>query len=124
VMRMWMVPPSHMCSQHLLGEHSECHGIVGALNLGMWNYQGVWTAQFDDKIDPTLVHARHDALVEEMLLRGMKHQSPLKPYAEGVGVPQGHIDFTASYRLLMTRCAYCAQRAMKEMGVDGPTEEA
>jgi Pyrimidine dimer DNA glycosylase len=31
-MRMWLVDPRLMCSQHLLGEHVELHMLVGSLN--------------------------------------------------------------------------------------------
>ncbi|MHC4725460.1 MAG: pyrimidine dimer DNA glycosylase/endonuclease V [Planctomycetota bacterium] len=30
-MRMWMVNPAVMCKKHLLGEHVECHMLVGHL---------------------------------------------------------------------------------------------
>ena len=33
-MRMWMVPPSKMCRQHLLGEHVEIHMLVGTMRKG------------------------------------------------------------------------------------------
>ena len=33
-MRMWLVPPSHMCRKHLLGEHVELHMLLGTLKKG------------------------------------------------------------------------------------------
>ena len=32
-MRMWMVNPGFMCNKHLLGEHVECHMLVGHLHV-------------------------------------------------------------------------------------------
>lgn len=34
-MRMWMVPPRHMCRKHLLGEHVELHMFVGSIKNGV-----------------------------------------------------------------------------------------
>lgn len=73
-MRMWNVPASMMCDQHLLGEHVELHMVEGSIlrnrslrgfiDRGLIQLPGVW--------------ARHWELVAEMRARGMQHSSPLR----------------------------------------------
>ena len=75
-MRMWMIEPSLLCRQHLLGEHREIHTLAGTLRAGK---------SVDGYIQRGLVeihsmYARHEALVEEMIRRGYNHATPLRSF--------------------------------------------
>ena len=107
-MRMWMVDPSAMCRQHLLGEHVEIHMIVGHLRM----QRSIKGFIKNNCIEPSSLIARHDQLVEEMTRRGYKHKSELI-------VPEGLLDYlTEGERVvkvdsegslddLMGRCVNC-----------------
>lgn len=86
-MRIWdRIPPECLCRQHLFGEHRELHGL--------WNIlvrvevegilpEAVGYARHPETLRwlghrPAL-YRRHGELVREMLKRGYRHQSPLKP---------------------------------------------
>lgn len=100
-MRMWMVPPSYLCRQHLMGEHVELHMLVGCINKGR-SIQG-----YIDKglCEPHNIVMRHEQLVEEMLLRGYNHKSPLD--FEWLHDPIGCIDTDISCYDLARRCSAC-----------------
>ena len=72
-MRMWMVDPTLMCDQHLLGEHVELHMLAGTLarrrSIDGFIAKGL--------LEPGAMHERHEALVAEMAARGFMHRSPL-----------------------------------------------
>jgi len=103
-MRMWLIDPELMCRNHLLGEHLECHMLVGCIlrekTLGRFLTDGL--------VDPEQVQGRHDALVEEMLRRGYNHKSPL-PKHRYDGLP-GCVDPQKNLVDLADRCPSCKQR--------------
>jgi hypothetical protein len=70
---MWMVNPALMCNKHLLGEHVECHMLVGHLKRKrpITNYIRL------NLLEPTNLRERHDKLALEMKNRGFMHKSPL-----------------------------------------------
>lgn len=72
-MRMWMLNPERMCRKHLLGEHVECHMILGSMKKG-YSLDG-----FAKKncLELAALIGRHDTLSEEMRRRGYKHKSPI-----------------------------------------------
>ena len=104
-MRMWNVNPKFLCNQHLLGEHFEMHMFVGAINKG---------ASMNEYINKGLVNImdipkRHEQLSEELISRGMNHNSPLptlypskyeRIFARGVNVTQ-------NIKELQKRCSKC-----------------
>lgn len=100
-MRMWLVDPSILCRQHLLGDHRECHTMLGVLRRGI---------SIDGYIDgglyePARIADWHEALVQEMAKRGYNHKSPLV-----VDIPlpvRGHIDIKGNYEELKRRCPRC-----------------
>jgi len=111
-MRQWNVDPRVLCTQHLLGEHYECHMFVGAINRGT-SMRG-----FIDNgmLEPATLHLRHDQLVAEMRHRGMKHKTPLKAMTcEWVG---GNIDVEQNLRVLAERCPVC--RTLQELSRRAP----
>ena len=98
--RMWMVNPKIMCSQHLLGEHVELHMFVGHIKLkrGMEGFVG------NGLVETSNIIKRHDVLVKEMLRRGYKHKSPIS-YKDKLDV--GKVDKENSKNELYKRCLGC-----------------
>jgi hypothetical protein len=70
---MWNINPKVLCSQHLRGEHSECHMFVGVLKRGN-KIDGYIKNQL---LQPRLLFKRHDDLAKEMVFRKMSHKSPI-----------------------------------------------
>jgi hypothetical protein len=112
-MRMWMIDPKTLCRNHLLGEHRECHTLVGCLNHQK-SIKGYLDKGF---VDPRYVHMRHEILVQEMLRRGMCHKSPLDAFET---IPlilfDTHpiIDVEFNLKDLHQRCAKCKALYYKE----------
>jgi hypothetical protein len=106
-MRMWMIDPRLLCDQHLLGEHGEIHkhkhnfvkrhNVVGRI---------VPVVQ----IEPAKMQERHDELAEEMLRRGMNHQSPYEqPDVSYLPewIQEAKVDTSISKSDLVSRCTIC-----------------
>ncbi len=102
--RMWMLDPSKMCKQHLVGEHSELHMLVGTINKGRFKVVAGHARKL--QIDTTKIISRHDELVHEMKTRGMNHHSPL-PYFDPLDI--GDVDTEANLIDLCSRCPECAK---------------
>lgn len=110
-MRMWMVDPKLMCRHHLIAEHNECfHMGIGILKRKL-KIDGFTR---NNCIEILSMRTRHDALVQEMLARGYRHNSP------SFDIPEDILEFYAEYlhvkvnvreseRLLRTRCSKCAK---------------
>lgn len=100
-MRIWDLPPSCLCRQHLLGEHRELHGLWNILVLGKAGYSRHpetlrWVGR------QAALFERHEALVREMTARGYAHQSPLDPaFATGSRVQDHLLDPVARQRRLL-----------------------
>jgi hypothetical protein len=74
--RIWDVPPTILCRQHLLGEHRELHALWSILTQGRTGYANhPETKRWRGK--QAALYRRHEALVAEMLRRGYTHASPL-----------------------------------------------
>jgi hypothetical protein len=98
--RMWMVDPKVMCTQHLLGEHVECHMFVGTILKGTQ-----LTGYLDNRLLETHnLRARHDELADEMTRRGMNHKSPLLDFEIE---PKGLVCRDKSLKDLLSRCERC-----------------
>ena len=108
-MRMWMVNPAVMCDKHLLGEHVECHMLVGHLQRKrrITNYIRL------NLLQPKSLQERHDQLASEMKDRGMLHKSPL-PEFDLAYLPEEHRIYTVnideSLAELTRRCPKCKER--------------
>lgn len=77
-MRIWDVSPQRLCRNHLLGEHSELHGIWSILTQdkrGFAHHPEVirWRGKLK------ALYRKHQEIVEEMRRRGYQHNSPLDP---------------------------------------------
>jgi hypothetical protein len=103
-MRLWMVVPTMMCRQHLLGEHLECHMFAGSIRRGI-DLSGYYEHGLFE------IHSlkkRHDALVVEMCRRGYTHKTPLDFETQEV---RGHIDRLNATAELVTRCTRCRENS-------------
>lgn len=94
-MRIWdRVPPDRLCRQHLLGEHRELHGlwnILVRIEIDGDSPEAVGYARHPETLRwlghrPAL-YKRHEELVREMIGRGFRHKSPLRPDEPGAGSP-------------------------------------
>ena len=75
-MRIWDISPKKLCRNHLLGEHRELHAIWSVLVNGKKGYaHHPETLRWRGKLKA--LFGRHDALVQEMVVRGYQHRSPL-----------------------------------------------
>jgi len=112
-MRMWMINPEILCNKHLLGEHGEIHK-----HRHNFVKQHSITKRITPvvQIEPNSMEVRHDILAEEMLRRGMNHQSSFEqpdisylPTAERYAI----VDVQNSLNDLTNRCSECAERITK-----------
>lgn len=101
-MRMWLVDPRLMCSQHLLGEHVELHMLVGSLNRGK-NIAGFLEHGL---VELRSIRRRHAELVAEMTRRGYVHKSPLPEFGRRRA---GNVDPAANLKELARRCSDCRE---------------
>jgi hypothetical protein len=75
-MRIWDVEPKLLCDKHLLGEHRELHAIWVILTENKRGYRShPEVKRWEGKL--RALYRRHSVLVEEMKIRGFRHQSPL-----------------------------------------------
>lgn len=109
-MRMWMVDPARMCDKHLLGEHVELHMFIGAMKRGT----GMRGFLENNLLEPLAMLGRHDAIVDEMEKRCMRHKSPMTSYEVVHALSmltdderRVKIDREAAHTELMNRCAKC-----------------
>lgn len=91
-MRIWDVPPSILCRQHLLGEHRELHALWTILTEDRQGYaRHPETMRWRGKL--AALYGRHEQLVVEMQRRGYRHGSPLDPrWASGIAVQRDYVD--------------------------------
>ena len=102
-MRLWMVPPSKMCRKHLLGEHVECHMLVGCIlkKKSLTGYLAGGLVEIHN------IERRHDLLAREMVRRGYRHNTPLKGFRVW---KEGRINRKEARAALSSRCAECRRR--------------
>jgi hypothetical protein len=104
-----MVDPAVMCDKHLLGEHVECHMLVGHLQRKrrITNYINF------NLLEPSSLRKRHDILAAEMLKRQMNHKSPLPEYDLSY-LPENQKNYIVnadeSLSDLLKRCDMCRAR--------------
>jgi len=105
---MWLVRPRLLCREHLLGEHSELHLLVGTVDNHPHGRAIVESYIDDGLVALDLVEHRHEALAREMQSRDYDHDSPLSfdnPYDLC-----GTVDRAKSTRELRRRCDKCDER--------------
>jgi hypothetical protein len=101
---MWMVDPTQMCRQHLLGEHVECHMFRGSLLKGK-SLGGFLEAGL---LDSRQLSQRHDGLAAEMERRGYRHASPLLSDFDADGAA-GDVNAATAMHELASRCESCRE---------------
>jgi len=107
---MWMVDPTIMCRQHLLGEHRELHTILGSAKKGI-SLRGYVES---NTLELHQLQARHDALAVEMARRGYNHKTPLDadlsyladhyPYEW-----KSYVERASALTELLRRCPHCRE---------------
>lgn len=106
---MWKVNPKIMCNRHLLGEHVEMHMFVGTINKRI-SIEGYLKKNL---LETSHIEKRHEELANEMISRGMKHNSPL-PICDRNGLKDWHIhyklDEKAALEALLSRCELCKRK--------------
>jgi hypothetical protein len=82
-MRIWDIPPSKLCTKHLLGEHRELHAIWNILTQNKSGYsKHPETLRWRGKL--AALYLRHEELAKEMLRRKYNHKTELdRKYATG-----------------------------------------
>jgi hypothetical protein len=105
-MRIWDLPPDVLCRSHLLGEHRELHAIWTVLTQGKTGYaHHPETLRWTGKLQA--LHARHEALVQEMEGRGYQHHSPLTPSDPQDQATQDHFVDSVERQLELLRAKGC-----------------
>lgn len=91
-MRIWDIDPSHLCRNHLLGEHRELHAIWNILTQDRRGYRShPETRRWEGRL--AALFRRHELLVAEMRRRGFEHRSELDPaLATGLATQEELID--------------------------------
>jgi uncharacterized protein (TIGR02328 family) len=75
-MRIWDIPPSLLCRQHLLGEHRELHAVWSVITKKKKGYsKHPETIRWKGKLKA--LYIRHNMLIKEMKKRGYEHKSNL-----------------------------------------------
>lgn len=75
-MRIWDIPPSKLCRNHLLGEHRELHAMWVVITEKKKGYSlHPETTRWKGKLKA--MYLRHEELVQEMRYRGYNHKSSL-----------------------------------------------
>jgi hypothetical protein len=103
-MRMWMVNPRKMCSQHLLGEHVEIRMLVGTLV----RKKSIAGFVENKLVEVHSIRQRHTELVREMVRRGMNHQSPLPTFRSRT---LGKVNRRINLAELARRCERCRKKS-------------
>lgn len=110
-MRMWKIPAKYLCRKHLLGEHVEHHMFVGSF-LKRINLKG-----FIDNgmLDSSCLATRHAELVDEMLIRGYNHKTPIdenvcSEIAAHYRLHKTTLNIENNIRELIRRCPECTTR--------------
>jgi hypothetical protein len=108
-MRIWDLPPSRLCRQHLLGEHRELHAVWTVITEGKAGYaRHPETLRWRGKL--RALYARHGRLAAEMSRRGYAHASPLnRSLASGRGVQDAFVD-PPRRQMRLLRAKGCACR--------------
>lgn len=101
---MWMIPPTLMCKQHLLGEHNEIHK-----HRPSFEKRHKIDGRFENvvTIEPSAMKQRHDCLA-----RYMNHKSEFtQPDISHLPLTQQHakVDTILSLLELSRRCPKCRQ---------------
>lgn len=97
-----MVDPRIMCRNHLLGEHSKLHMVVGTIcrkhSVRGYLEQG--------PLEIHNLYNRHEKLVKEMKRRNYKHNSRIDPVWKSAKT-ESYIDKVMNLKKLLSRNSKC-----------------
>jgi hypothetical protein len=107
--RIWDIPPEKLCRNHLLGEHSELHGIWSILTQGRQGGYARHPEVMRWKGKLRALYLKHEEIVEEMQRRGYQHNSPLDPeLATGAEQQHTYVDpYEEQARILRNKGCDC-----------------
>lgn len=100
-MRIWDVPVSELCDNHLLGEHRELHAIWNIITLNKKGYSNhPETKRWVGRL--AALYNRHEEEVREMKKRGHRHKSPLdEKFARGKRKQDKFVDIVSEQRKIL-----------------------
>ena len=102
-MRIWDIPVSKLCRNHLLGEHRELHAmwvVITEKKKGCSLHPE--TLRWKNKLKA--MHARHEELVKEMTKRGYNHYSLLdKRKATENSIQDEYVDTPIQQRQILRK---------------------
>lgn len=122
-MRIWDIPPDKLCRNHLLGEHTELHAIWSILTRGKSGYSNhPETRRWKGKLKA--LFCIHEKIVQEMLTRGYRHQSPLdRKLATGSRVQTEFVDpVELQVQILKQKRCSCNVDLLSKQSTDNPAE--
>ncbi|MFX1537629.1 MAG: pyrimidine dimer DNA glycosylase/endonuclease V [Promethearchaeota archaeon] len=102
---MWGIDPELLCNKHLLGEHVEMQMFVGTLFKGK-SIQGYINRGL---VNPKLITERHNDLADEMIKRGMNHNSKLQFDSSNLSMNH-RFSLIKNKQELIRRCPDCKKR--------------
>ncbi len=111
-MRMWMVNPTLLCKNHLMGEYREHFAIAGTLRLK----KSITGYIRNNLIEPLSLEQRFAAIKAEMLRRGYKPKKQfIAPDMSYLPREQLNyrIDVGSSQADLLNRCTACRANEKK-----------
>jgi hypothetical protein len=108
-LRIWDIPPSRLCRNHLLGEHRELHAIWEIISRGKKGYsRHPETLRWKGRLKALFL--RHEKLVKEFKKRGYRHYSCLdKSCARGKSRQDQFVD-SVKRQVAMLRKKGCGCR--------------
>jgi hypothetical protein len=111
-MRMWMLDPKMLCTQHLFGEHYESHSIIGAIQKGRINsIKGLIRTGV---VELPSIYSRHEELHKEMGIRKNKTYDSQLPIVDIWETPK--VNTFRSMRDLFVRCSNCRKLIQEYLG--------
>ena len=107
-MRVWDIPVSKLCRQHLLGQHRELHAIHSILTNGKKGYRHHPEVKRWENNLSALKFA-HDSTAGIMFKRGYKHDSPLSPCGDMMDYPKPWEPIEVQWEKLRAKDCPCLQ---------------
>lgn len=100
-MRIWDLPPSMLCKNHLLGEHRELHAVWNIITKNKKGYsKHPETIRWIGKLKA--LYLKHQEIVIEMKKRRYKHKSLLtKKFATGSSTQKLYINTIIEQKIIL-----------------------
>lgn len=106
------IPAENLCDQHLLGLHKELHQEAGTLENHPHGEAIVNGHYRLGQVDTTKLVERHSEVAQEMVRRGMNHDSALN-YEDSTGLLVSGFPVQAVNKIsLSNRCENCEVQSL------------